>query len=368
MTSTLSTHLVLATLWALLIALFAVPCIIYIAHSKNLFDAPNGRSVHTRPTPRLGGVAVLAGFLSALTIFAPLDHGVQHLLAGCILLFFVGLKDDLVTVSVAKKFIGQLLATGIVMLMADVRVTSFQGLLGIGTLPVGISYGFTFVAIVGITNAINLIDGLDGLAGTIVMIITSTFGYYFYQYGGPDFSNYAFVAVCLLGGMLGFLRYNFHRANIFMGDTGSLVCGFIVSILAIQFIEMGNTPGQPLGEVAPAVALGILFVPLFDTSRVFLVRMLAGRSPFSPDRNHVHHRLLALGFSQISTVLLLGLLNVGVILSVINFAYLGSLVLISGLIGLGIVLSVVLSVSQSRLGRRQVVAASLYKREMVRQN
>ncbi|RZL15487.1 MAG: undecaprenyl/decaprenyl-phosphate alpha-N-acetylglucosaminyl 1-phosphate transferase [Hymenobacter sp.] len=336
--------------------MFAVPSIVYIAHIKHLFDAPNNRSVHTQPTPRLGGVAVLAGFLSALTIFAPLGHGVQHLLAGCILLFFVGLKDDLVTVSVAKKFIGQLLATGVVMLMADVRITSFQGLLGIGTLPIGLSYGFTFVAIVGITNAINLIDGLDGLAGTIVLIISSTLGYYFYQYGGPEFSNYAFVAVCLMGGMLGFLRYNFHRANIFMGDTGSLVCGFIVSILAIQFIELGNAPAQPLGAASPAVALGILFVPLFDTARVFLLRMSAGKSPFTPDRNHIHHRVLALGFSQISTVLLLGLLNIAVIAAVINFAYLGSLVLISGLISLGIILSLLLSISHGYIARRQAMA------------
>jgi UDP-GlcNAc:undecaprenyl-phosphate GlcNAc-1-phosphate transferase len=355
MNFTLSINLVLAALWALLIAIFAVPSIIYIAHHKNLFDAPNNRSVHTQPTPRLGGVAVLAGFLSALTIFAPLSHGVQHLLAGCILLFFVGLKDDLVTVSVAKKFIGQLLATGVVMLMADVRITSFQGLLGIGTLPIGLSYGFTFVAIVGITNAINLIDGLDGLAGTIVLIISSALGYYFYQYGGPDFSNYAFVAACLMGGMLGFLRYNFHRANIFMGDTGSLVCGFIVSILAIQFIEMGNTPGQPLGAASPAVALGILFVPLFDTARVFLLRMLAGKSPFTPDRNHIHHRVLALGFSQINTVLLLGLLNVMVITAVINFAYLGSLVLIGGLVSLGIILSLLVSILHGYVTRRQAV-------------
>ncbi|RZK62818.1 MAG: undecaprenyl/decaprenyl-phosphate alpha-N-acetylglucosaminyl 1-phosphate transferase [Hymenobacter sp.] len=354
---TSSIQLVLAALWALLIAAFAVPSIIYVAHLKNLFDAPNNRSVHKMPTPRLGGVAVLAGFLSALTIFAPLANGVQYLLAGCLLLFFVGLKDDLVTVSVAKKFVGQLLATGVVMFMADVRLTSLQGILGIGTLPVGVSYALTFVAIVGITNAINLIDGLDGLAGTIVLIISSTLGYYFYQYGGTGYGNYAFVAACLLGGMLGFLRYNFHKANIFMGDTGSLVCGFIVSVLAIQFIEMGRAPGQPLGGASPAVALGILFVPLFDTCRVFLLRMLAGKSPFAPDKNHIHHRVLALGFSQISTVLLLGALNGVVILCVINFAYLGNMPLIGGLVALGVALSALLEVGQSRVARRQVAVA-----------
>ena len=353
-----SIYLGRAALGALLVAMFAVPSIVQIAHLKNLLDTPNGRTVHQSLTPRLGGVAIFAGFMSALTIFAPLGNGVKELLAGCIILFFVGLKDDLVTISVAKKFVGQLLATGVVMIMADVRVTSFQGILGIYTLPVGMSYGFTFVMIVGITNAINLIDGLDGLAGTIVLILAGTFGYYFYRYGGSEFGNYAFVAVCLIGGILGFLRYNFHRASIFMGDTGSLVCGFIVSVLAIQFIELGSRTGQPFGSESPAVTLGVLFVPLFDTLRVFILRMAAGRSPFSPDKNHVHHRIMAMGFSQISTVLLLGLLNIVVILFVINFFSLGNLVLIGVLVIFSVLLSVFLGVYQSRAARRQVAPSS----------
>ncbi|MBD2769122.1 undecaprenyl/decaprenyl-phosphate alpha-N-acetylglucosaminyl 1-phosphate transferase [Hymenobacter sp. BT664] len=335
--------------------MFAVPSIVLVAQRKNLFDTPNARSVHRAPTPRLGGVAVLAGFLSALTIFAPLGQGVQYLLAGCLLLFFVGLKDDLVTISVAKKFVGQLLATCVVILLAEVRITSFQGILGLGTLPVGVSYGFTFLVIVGITNAINLIDGLDGLAGTLLVLISSSMGYYFYRYGGNTFGSYAFVAACLLGGVLGFLRYNFHKASIFMGDTGSLVCGFIISVLTIQFIELGSSPDLPIGSATPAVALGILFVPLFDTTRVFLVRMLAGRSPFAPDRNHIHHRVLALGFSQVNTVLLLALLQLLVILFVIHFAYLGSLFLIGGLVTLAVALSVFIAVYQGPTARQQSV-------------
>lgn len=357
MDSTFSIYLGLSALWALLVALFAVPSIVFVAQRKNLFDAPNARSVHQAPTPRLGGVAVLAGFLSALTIFAPLGQGVQYLLAGCVLLFFVGLKDDLVTISVAKKFVGQLLATGVVIIMADVRITSLQGILGVGTLPVGFSYGFTFLVIVAITNAINLIDGLDGLAGTLLVIISVSIGYYFFRYGGSAFGGYAFVAASLLGGLLGFLKYNFHKASIFMGDTGSLVCGFIVSVLTIQFIELGNTAHLPMDNTAPAVALGILFVPLFDTSRVFLVRMLAGRSPFAPDKNHIHHRVLALGFSQIITVLLLALLQLVVIMLVIHFAYLGNLALIGGLVMLGVLLSAFLGMYQGRTVPQQLAVA-----------
>jgi UDP-N-acetylmuramyl pentapeptide phosphotransferase/UDP-N-acetylglucosamine-1-phosphate transferase len=235
-----------------------------------------------------------------------------------------------------------LLATGVVMFMADIRISSFQGIFGVETLPIGISYAVTFLVIVGITNAINLIDGLDGLAGTIVTIISATLGWYFYQYGGERFGNYASVAFCLVGGMLGFLRYNFHKATIFMGDTGSLVCGFIVSILTIQFIEMRAV------ESAPSVALGVLFVPLFDTLRVSAIRVMKGLSPFAPDKNHIHHRILAMGFRQMSTVLLLAFINGMVILFVLSFAWWGNLYLLLALLGFSVVLSLFLGVYKTR--------------------
>lgn len=331
-------QLVLSFCWSFLVALFAVPSIIYVAHLKNILDQPNMRTVHESLTPRLGGLAVFAGFMSALTIFGSLNNGVQQLLAGCIILFFIGLKDDLVTISAFKKFIVQLLASGVVMVIADIRITSFQGIFGIDELPIGVSYAFSFLVIVGITNAINLIDGLDGLAGTMVLIVASTFGWFFFQYGGPFYSNFASVAVCLIGGILGFLRYNFHKATIFMGDTGSLVCGFIISILTIQFIEMRAVPSSP------SVALGILFVPLFDTLRVSMIRISKGISPFSPDKNHIHHRILAMGFKQISTVLILGMINIFAILFVIRFADLGNQYIITGLLVVSAILSIILGV------------------------
>lgn len=342
--------------WAFFIALFAVPSIIYVAHLKNILDQPNGRTVHKSLTPRLGGLAMFAGFMSALTIFADLGNGVQQLLAGCIILFFIGLKDDLISISPFKKFVVQLLATGIVMFMADIRITSFQGILGVHELPIGISYAFTFLVIVGVTNAVNLIDGLDGLAGSIVIIMAATFGAYFYFYGNLGdyrFDNYAQVALCLIGGLLGFLRYNFHKATIFMGDTGSLLCGFIVSVLAIQFIEMNRVMEEvlhiaPAVYSAPSVALGILFIPLFDTLRVSAIRVMKGVSPFAPDKNHVHHRILAMGFSQINTVLILALINILVIAFVVSFNNWGNLYLLGALIAFSLILSLFLGVYRSR--------------------
>ncbi|NDK56894.1 undecaprenyl/decaprenyl-phosphate alpha-N-acetylglucosaminyl 1-phosphate transferase [Pontibacter sp. BT213] len=326
--------------------MFAVPSIIRVAHLKNILDQPNFRTVHEELTPRLGGLAMFAGFTSALTIFADLGNGVQQLLAGCVILFFIGLKDDLIAISAMKKFSVQLLATGIVMFIADIRITSFQGIFGVGELQIGISYGFTFLVIIGITNSINLIDGLDGLAGTLVTIASITFGVYFYLFGGANYSNYAAVAFCLVGGVVGFLRYNFHKATIFMGDTGSLLCGFIISVLAIQFIEMRQVPA------APSVALGILFVPIFDTIRVFSIRIFNGKSPFIPDKNHVHHRLLAMGLNQIATVLTLAFVNILVILFVVGFGDWGNLNLLLALLAVTIAFSIVLGVYKSRSAQR----------------
>jgi UDP-GlcNAc:undecaprenyl-phosphate/decaprenyl-phosphate GlcNAc-1-phosphate transferase len=337
-------HYLLAFGWSFFIAIFAVPSIIYVAHLKNILDQPNRRKMHESLIPRLGGLAIFAGFMSALTIFADLANGVQQLLAGCIILFFIGLKDDLVSISAFKKFGVQLLATGIVMFIAEIRITSFQGIFMIHELPEGISYAFTFFVIIGITNAINLIDGLDGLAGTVVTIITLTFGIYFFLYGGAAYGNYAVVAICLIGGVLGFLRYNFHKATIFMGDTGSLVCGFIISILAIQFVEMRAVPA------APSLAVGILFLPLFDTIRVFLIRIFNGKSPFSPDKNHIHHCFIGLGLSQISTVALLAFINLLVISFVITFGEYGNQMLITSVLLFSLCLGALLAFTRTRTG------------------
>lgn len=328
--------ILLSFLWAFLISVFAIPSIIQLAHSKKLFDVPNGRTIHAYLTPRLGGLAIFGGFASALTIFGRLDNGVQHVLAGSLILFFIGLKDDIVSVSAFKKFFVQILATGIVMFMSDIRITSFQGLFGIYELEAGVSYALTFLVVIGITNAINLIDGLDGLAGTIIIIIAASFGLCFYLYGGARYGMYADVAVCLIGGMLGFLRYNFNRAVIFMGDAGSLVCGFIIAVLAIQFIEMRTV------EAAPSVAIGILFIPILDTIRVTFIRLMKGISPFTPDKNHVHHYLLSLGLPQLSVVLLLGSINLLVILLVLEFEDLGSNIQLTALVVFSLLISAAL--------------------------
>ena len=330
--------IVLTFLWALLVSIYAVPSIRHVAHKKNLLDQPNHRTIHEMLTPRLGGIAIFAGFISALTIFGSIQSGVQQLIAGCFIIFFVGVKDDLVNVSVFKKFFLQLLATSIVVFMTDIRITSFQGLFGIYDIDPNLSYPLTFIIMIGLTNAINLIDGLDGLAGSIVVTIAGSFGIYFFL---SDHLAFSFVAFALAGSVIGFLRYNMFRATIFMGDTGSLVCGFIIATMSIYFVETMSF------DSGPAIAIGILIIPIFDTLRVFILRMFKGVSPFHPDKNHIHHKLLSYGLSQLTVVFILVILNLIIIAAVSYFSYLGNTYLFLGMTMILLVLSIVLDAFSS---------------------
>ena len=325
--------------WALLIAIFSIPTIINVAHTKRILDEPNYRKVHDTEKPRLGGLAIFAGFMTSITIFGDLSQGVQQLLAGSLVIFFVGVKDDITDVSVFKKFFVQVLASGIVLFIADIRISSFQGLFGVYELEPGISYAFSFLVILCITNAINLIDGLDGLAGTIVVIVSLSFGVYFFLLNDLP---YAYVSFALSGAVIGFLRYNLIDARVFMGDTGSLVSGFIIAILAIHFIELNTI------QSAPAIAVGILFIPIFDTLRVFAKRVYNGISPFRPDRNHAHHNLLDFGMSHLQVVILMGVLNIVIIVFVINFTSLGNTILLLSIGAISVFFSLALELITKR--------------------
>ncbi|SMD35416.1 UDP-N-acetylmuramyl pentapeptide phosphotransferase/UDP-N-acetylglucosamine-1-phosphate transferase [Reichenbachiella faecimaris] len=335
---------ILIFFWALLISMFSIPTIISVAHSKRILDEPDFRKFHDINTPRLGGLAIFAGFMTGVAIFGQMSLGIQQLLAGSLIIFFVGVKDDINGVSVFKKFFVQVLAAGIVLFYADIRISSFQGFLGIYDLDVGMSYAFSFLVILCITNAVNLIDGVDGLAGSIVVVICTTFGTFFYLYGE---ASYAYVCFALTGAMVGFLRYNLLNARVFMGDTGALVSGFIISILAIHFIEMDKVAS------APALAISILFIPIFDTIRVFTIRVYRGVSPFMPDRNHVHHYLCDLGLTHLQVVVTLSVVNIAVISFAIFFAHLGNSILLV-IIGLFAVMSSVLLEVLIKKRRRQV--------------
>jgi len=291
-------NILLTTGLAFLITFFAIPVIIQVAKDKKLFDEPDERKVHKAVIPTLGGLGIFAGFIVATLMGVPkgITTELQYFAAASIVIFFLGMKDDILVLSASKKFIGQLIAAGILIKFGGVQITDMHGFLGINSIPHIASIALSLFTIIVITNSFNLIDGIDGLAGSLGLLTTLIFGSYFFYIGQLA---YAVMAFALSGSLVSFLIYNFSPAKIFMGDTGSLLLGLINSILVIKFINLGGSPGvyMPLAA-APAIGFSILMIPLFDTLRVFGLRILDRRSPFSPDRTHVHHFLLDIGFSH----------------------------------------------------------------------
>lgn len=290
-------NILLSGALAFLITFFSIPVIIEVAKDKNLFDVPGGRKVHKIVIPTLGGLGIFAGFIISTLIGAPPSSPIlQYIIASVMVIFFLGIKDDILILSAPKKFIGQLVAAGIIIKFAGIQITNMYGLFGIYELPHTISIIFTLFTMVVITNSFNLIDGVDGLAGSLGLLTAGIFGFYFAQTGQTLF---AVMALSLAGSLVGFLIFNYNPARIFMGDTGSLLIGLLNSIFVVKFISEASDPASVLPlESAPAIGFAILIVPLFDTLRVVSLRVISRRSPFSPDRNHIHHFLLDLGMNH----------------------------------------------------------------------
>lgn len=291
-------HILLSTSLAFLITFFAIPIVIQVAKDKKLFDEPDERKVHKTVIPTLGGLGIFAGFIIATLMGVPngIASELQYFVAATTVIFFLGLKDDILVLSASKKFIGQLVAAGIVIKFGGVLLNNMHGFLGIYEIPPVASVVLTIFTIIVITNSFNLIDGVDGLAGSLGVLTTLVFGVYFFFAGQL---TYAVMAFTLAGSTVAFLIYNFSPAKIFMGDTGSLLLGLVNAVLVIKFINVASNPaGKFVLEASPAMGFAILMIPLFDTLRVFTLRILDRRSPFSPDRTHVHHFLLDIGFSH----------------------------------------------------------------------
>jgi UDP-GlcNAc:undecaprenyl-phosphate GlcNAc-1-phosphate transferase len=291
-------NIILSGTLAFLITFFSIPVIIIVAKDKKLFDEPDERKVHKAVIPTLGGLGIFGGFIIATLMGVPpsMASVLQYFIAAVLVIFFLGIKDDILILSATKKFIGQLVAAGIIIKFGGLQITNMDGFLGVHELPHTVSILLTLFTIVVITNSFNLIDGVDGLAGSLGLLTSVIFGIYFYFTGQM---LYSVMALSLAGSLVAFLIYNFYPAKIFMGDTGSLLIGLLNSIFVIKFITVASNPqfGIPL-QSAPAIGFAILIVPLFDTLRVVSLRILSRRSPFSPDRNHIHHFLLELGFSH----------------------------------------------------------------------
>ncbi len=284
---------------AFLVTLLVIPVIIVVAKEKKLYDEPDeSRKIHKRPVPSLGGLGMFVGFILSILLtinFSTEAPEFQYYIAAFFLIFFLGIKDDILVIAPIKKLLGQVLAACILVFKAKLFISNMDGVMGFHHIDPLFSYILSIFSIVVIINAFNLIDGVDGLAGGIGLLSTLVFGTYFMLNGNIA---YAMLAFSFSGSLVAFLYYNFNPAKIFMGDTGSLMVGLVNSILVIKFIETaGSYTAYPV-VAAPAIGFAILLLPLMDTLRVFAIRIHKGRSPFTPDRNHIHHLLLNRGFDH----------------------------------------------------------------------
>jgi UDP-GlcNAc:undecaprenyl-phosphate GlcNAc-1-phosphate transferase len=280
--------------FALIITAAIVPSWINVCHKWHLFEANDERKNHANSIPTLGGLAIYAGLMISFLLMGHKlgAHTVKALMSASLILFFTGFFDDLLNMAAGKKLLLQLVASGIIA-YGGTRITNMQGLLGMNELPVWLHYPATMFIIVVITNAFNLIDGLDGLAASLAITASMVFGLIFFNHGRYD---HAILSFCLAGSLTGFLVYNFHPARIFMGDTGSLIVGFILAAQSIELLNLPATPGTVIAS--PSLVLSVLFIPLYDVLRVMTIRIVTGNSPFTPDRNHIHHMILSMGFGQ----------------------------------------------------------------------
>ncbi len=261
------------------ITFLAIPAIITVADTKKLFDVPDERKIHQAHIPSLGGLGIFAGFMLAclLSLHLYISPEFQYFFAAALVMFFLGLKDDILVISPIKKFVGQVIAAVLIIHKGEIQINSMHGFLGIHELPHMFSLILTYFTVIVIINSFNLIDGVDGLAGTLGVLASSVFGLYFLQAGMAEYSVFAFA---LSGSLAAFLIFNLHPAKIFMGDTGSMLIGLVNAILVIKFIDVAQTPGIEFPVIAaPAIGFTILLIPLMDTLRVFAIRIFHRRSP-----------------------------------------------------------------------------------------
>jgi len=289
---------------ALVTALFITPLSSRLARRIGAVDHPDHRKSHSEPTPRLGGLGIAAALLLPLLLFFDSEPMAVAFLAGGLIAVATGFIDDIVSVRPRYKFSGQILAVAAFLILGGPSLTSFGDLLGFGAIDLG-PFGIllTFVCIVGVMNAVNLIDGLDGLAGGLSFIASIFLGIFALHLG--DWLCLT-IAVLLAGSLLGFLYYNIFPAKLFMGDTGSLLLGYSLAAMAVMLVESNG--GEETLSIAPVSMALIVALPVVDMFQVMARRILHGESPFSPDKNHLHHRIVAMGAPKSVAVTIMCLL------------------------------------------------------------
>lgn len=301
-----------------------IPKISWVVQSRNLADAPDKRSSHQVTTPTMAGFAFFLVLLFGLAFLGKWDTDVIaiNLIAAIALMFAIGLKDDLVLSTPKAKILAELIAISFILFCSCFESFSLEGFLGIHNMPPILNYILIPIIMLTIINSYNLIDGIDGLASTVGIMIFALFGIIFY-FAGEYF--YFLLCLCLIGILLAYLPFNLSSSKkIFMGDTGSLIIGFCIGFLSIKFLSMDSITiaeysFQPQNKLI--VIAAIFFVPLFDTLRVMGVRLLNKKSPFFPDKSHIHHILINSGLTHFKASFFLCFLNLFISVALIYLSF-----------------------------------------------
>lgn len=333
-----------AAITAFVISFLIVPVIIKYSLRKNLVDIPGRRKIHKKVTPSMGGIAIFFGFFISTLIWVDFQYWseIKFILVALFVIFFIGVRDDLVPLRAFVKLIGQIMAACLLIFLFDLRLRSLYGLFGVNELPTAVSYVVTMFTIIAITNSFNLIDGLDGLAGTIAIIAMLCFGSWFYLVGDQIF---AIISFTMLGAIFAFLIFNWEPSEVFMGDTGALVIGMTLAILAIHFINTNhNLPADTSYRFTSSIATAgcFIMIPLVDTGRIIILRLLKGQSPFRPDKSHIHHAIMRLGKTHSQTTLILSATQIFFVIMAVVLKGYSEMIVLSSIIFISIVLSLFL--------------------------
>jgi UDP-N-acetylmuramyl pentapeptide phosphotransferase/UDP-N-acetylglucosamine-1-phosphate transferase len=296
------------------ISYFIIPKIVKVARIKKLFDVPGHRSAAKRIVPRLGGVAILFGFIISVIITTNRYNinELKYIFVSILTMFMIGLKDDFIGLAARKKLFIQLMVAVYLVFLGGYSFTNLHGILGFNEINPIAGGIISVIAIVGIINAFNLIDGIDGLASGISIFVSIFYGFWFLNAGAVIYSLACFS---FTGSLIAFFIYNVSNGTnkIFMGDTGSLILGTFMAAITIHFNEF-PVSNLNLAIGRPAISLALIIVPIVDTIRIFTIRLSQKHSPFSPDMNHIHHNLLKLTGKHLPTSMILIVSNMILVL------------------------------------------------------
>lgn len=301
----------LAPLLAFVITFFSIPAIIRLSLVKKLYDAPDIRKKHAQRISPLGGMAIFGGMIISFVFCTAhlANPALNSVLVGLFILFITGVKDDLYPLVPYKKLIGQIVAVAVVVGQGDVRLVSFYGLFDIHELPYIVSVALSGVFFLAIINSFNFIDGINGLSSGIGLVVSTTYALCFAFLQDELF---LILSLSVAGSQIAFLRYNLINARIFMGDSGSMILGFLVALLSIHFLQANELASDYLLKKIDAVVFvfSIIIIPVMDTIRVVFIRIfILKKSPLHADRNHIHHALLDIGLNHEQATGVLMLVN-----------------------------------------------------------